>query len=166
MTGLQTPDWSLQIQPGWTSWHLRQRYGFSDVFVLAPDPSPQLPGQLLHQLVSSFLFFLHRRHKSHRRQRAWAQTVETLKCNWKSFHNHGNNFSLSTPEWLIQAWSHHLIWLDQSHLPFSNMASKGSAGGCTGTLKYSDKRFRSLVMYLNLFGTRPGGLLPLITKKS
>lgn len=45
------------------------------------------------------------------------------------------------------------------------MASKGSAGDCKGTLKYSAKRLRSFVMYANLLGTKPGGLLPVKKEK-
>lgn len=98
-----------QIQPAGTSWHLCQRRGFSDVFVLAPDPSPQLPGQLLHPLVSSFLPFLHRCHKAHRRQGAWGrmgqtgatQTFNHDHCSRKTLHKNANGCSFSSPGLLI-----------------------------------------------------------------
>lgn len=71
--------------------------------------------------------------------------------------NQQQTLGITAPQ---QQISYSLKLTVEALLPFLNMASKGSAGKFKGTLKYSARRDRSLDMYMNLFGTRPGGLLP------
>lgn len=62
-----------------TSWYLREWCRLGNVFVLAPDPHPQLPWHLLYLLISSHLPLLYRRHKAHGRQRAWDRQIHGCK---------------------------------------------------------------------------------------